>query len=227
MRDECFEGDLRDIFLCYSRFNVHLLVGVGPSCRHRLANTDHSRYAFTMSHTRSPLSLAELRQRLRPLCEKHRIRRLEIFGSAAHGQATPGSDVDLLVTMEADQLGRLHDILQAARLIEAYVRDTTAAVFAPTRKNKMRSFDASKSSARSQAICPKQRDARFPTCLFGECGGCATLWPTITPTWTSASSGRSPRSMCRKCPQCWSGSSPRRAICHPLPLHNLVAHTPT
>ena len=53
-----------------------------------------------MSQTRSPLSLAELKQRLRPLCEKHHLRRLEIFGSAARGQATPGSDVDLLVTLD-------------------------------------------------------------------------------------------------------------------------------
>jgi uncharacterized protein with HEPN domain len=31
--------------------------------------------------------------------------------------------------MEADQLGRLRDILQAAQLIAAYVKDTTEAVF--------------------------------------------------------------------------------------------------
>lgn len=53
-----------------------------------------------MSHTRSPLSLADLQKRLRPLCVKHRIRRLEVFGSAARGQAAPGSDVDLLVTLD-------------------------------------------------------------------------------------------------------------------------------
>jgi hypothetical protein len=46
------------------------------------------------------LSLTELRRRLRPFCEKHHIRRLEFFGSAARGQATPGSDVDLLVTLD-------------------------------------------------------------------------------------------------------------------------------
>lgn len=46
------------------------------------------------------VSLAELRGRLRPFCEKHRIRRLDVFGSAARGQAGPGSDVDLLVTLD-------------------------------------------------------------------------------------------------------------------------------
>jgi len=53
-----------------------------------------------MSNAPTPLSLAELRQRLRPFCEKHHIRRLEVFGSAARGEATAGSDVDLLVTLD-------------------------------------------------------------------------------------------------------------------------------
>jgi hypothetical protein len=46
------------------------------------------------------LNLAELRKRLRPFCEKHRIHRLEVFGSVARGQASPDSDVDLLVTID-------------------------------------------------------------------------------------------------------------------------------
>lgn len=46
------------------------------------------------------LSLAELQRRLRPFCEKHRIRRLELFGSATRGQTGPDSDVDLLVTLD-------------------------------------------------------------------------------------------------------------------------------
>jgi predicted nucleotidyltransferase len=46
------------------------------------------------------LSLNELRTRLRPLCEKHRIRRLDVFGSAARGAVNPESDVDLLATFE-------------------------------------------------------------------------------------------------------------------------------
>jgi predicted nucleotidyltransferase len=37
---------------------------------------------------------------LKRFCEKHRIERPEIFGSAARGEAGPGSDVDLLVTLE-------------------------------------------------------------------------------------------------------------------------------
>jgi hypothetical protein len=42
----------------------------------------------------------ELRNRLRPFCEKHHIRKLEVFGSAARGQAGPHGDVDLLVTLD-------------------------------------------------------------------------------------------------------------------------------
>ena len=42
----------------------------------------------------------ELRSRLRPFCEKHHVRKLEVFGSAARGQAGPWSDVDLLVTLD-------------------------------------------------------------------------------------------------------------------------------
>jgi hypothetical protein len=46
------------------------------------------------------LSPASLCQRLQPFCEKHHIRRLEVFGSVARGQAGPGSDMDLLVTFD-------------------------------------------------------------------------------------------------------------------------------
>jgi predicted nucleotidyltransferase len=52
-----------------------------------------------MSEESQALSSDELRKRLRLFCEKLRIRRLEIFGSAAAGQATSGSDVDLLVAL--------------------------------------------------------------------------------------------------------------------------------
>jgi predicted nucleotidyltransferase len=53
-----------------------------------------------MPRTPSTLLLADLRRRLQPFCEKHHIRRLEVFGSAARGEATAGSDVDLLVTLD-------------------------------------------------------------------------------------------------------------------------------
>ena len=46
------------------------------------------------------LSVAELRGRLRPFCEKHRIRRLDLFGSAAREETGRDSDVDMLVTLD-------------------------------------------------------------------------------------------------------------------------------
>ena len=52
-----------------------------------------------MSNHAPALSPEELRRRLGPFCEKHQIRRLEVFGFAASGQASPTSDVDLLVTL--------------------------------------------------------------------------------------------------------------------------------
>ena len=40
--------------------------------------------------------------RLATLCRRHRIAKLEVFGSRAKGTERPDSDVDLLVTFEAD-----------------------------------------------------------------------------------------------------------------------------
>jgi predicted nucleotidyltransferase len=53
--------------------------------------------------------LEEIRTLLRSFCEKHRIRRLEVFGSAARGQSldesTPVSTGDLLeIAGEAEEL---------------------------------------------------------------------------------------------------------------------------
>lgn len=51
-----------------------------------------------MLHRTKPPSLSELRTLLHAFCQKHRIRRLDVFGSAAHGLETMASDVDMLVT---------------------------------------------------------------------------------------------------------------------------------
>ncbi len=60
------------------------------------------------------LSSDELRKRLHPFCEKHRIRRLEVFGSAARDQTTPGSDVDLLVTLDESAPVSTSELLEMA-----------------------------------------------------------------------------------------------------------------
>ena len=60
------------------------------------------------------LSCDELRERLRPFCERHRIRRLEVFGSAAVGLATSTSDVDLLVTLDESTPVSTSELLEMA-----------------------------------------------------------------------------------------------------------------
>ena len=60
------------------------------------------------------LSSDKLRKRLQPFCEKHRIRRLEVFGSAARDQTTPGSDVDLLVTLDESAPVSTSELLEMA-----------------------------------------------------------------------------------------------------------------
>ncbi|MSU37456.1 MAG: nucleotidyltransferase domain-containing protein [Pedosphaera sp.] len=51
-----------------------------------------------MSKRRETPKLAELGALFRTFCQKHRIRRLDVFGSVAPGQMTAVSDLDLLVT---------------------------------------------------------------------------------------------------------------------------------
>ncbi len=41
----------------------------------------------------------EIARRLAPLCRNYGITRLEIYGSVARGDAQPGSDVDLVITL--------------------------------------------------------------------------------------------------------------------------------
>ena len=67
------------------------------------------------------LSLAELQDQLRPFCERHRIRRLEIFGSAARGYTRPGSDVDLLVTLDDSAQVSVAELLEMAGEAEEIV----------------------------------------------------------------------------------------------------------
>ena len=87
----------------------------------RLATTGCSRYSTTMLKHAPALSPDELRRRLRPFCEKHQIRRLEVFGSVASGQASPGSDVDLLVTLSESASVSTAELLEMAGEAEELV----------------------------------------------------------------------------------------------------------
>jgi len=47
---------------------------------------------------------------LAPICQRHRIRKLSLFGSRLKGTARPDSDVDLLVEFEPDATTTLFDM---------------------------------------------------------------------------------------------------------------------
>jgi predicted nucleotidyltransferase len=66
-------------------------------------------------------SAEALRGRLRGFCEKYRIRRLEVFGSVARGQASPDSDVDLLVTLDESVAVSTAELLEMAGEAEELV----------------------------------------------------------------------------------------------------------
>jgi predicted nucleotidyltransferase len=67
------------------------------------------------------VSLDELPGLLRPFCEKYRIRRMEVFGSAGRGQAGPDSDVDLLVTLDESSPVSTTELLEMAGEAEEIV----------------------------------------------------------------------------------------------------------
>ena len=68
-----------------------------------------------------PPSLTELRTLLRAFCQKHRIRRLDVFGSAARGTGTPDSDVDMLVTPDDARPPSTAELLEMAGEVEELV----------------------------------------------------------------------------------------------------------
>jgi hypothetical protein len=69
----------------------------------------------------SPPHLGEIRILLRPFCERHGIRRLDVFGSAARDLAGPASDVDLLVTFDNARSVSTGDLLEMAGEAEELV----------------------------------------------------------------------------------------------------------
>jgi predicted nucleotidyltransferase len=52
-----------------------------------------------MPGTTVPPSIEDLARRLPAFCRSHGIARVEVFGSVAAGEAKPGSDLDLMVTL--------------------------------------------------------------------------------------------------------------------------------
>lgn len=58
--------------------------------------------------------LSEVASRLQPLGRRHPIRRLEVFGSVARGEATAASDLDLLVTLDETRDCSTDELLEMA-----------------------------------------------------------------------------------------------------------------
>jgi predicted nucleotidyltransferase len=52
------------------------------------------------------------KRQLETVCRRHRVRRLGVFGSAARGEATGASDVDLLVEFEKEAQTSLFDMVR-------------------------------------------------------------------------------------------------------------------
>ena len=67
------------------------------------------------------MSLTELKKVLSGPCRRHPVRSLRVFGSVARGEASPGSDLDLLVQFEdlppaeyaTHYFGLLHELQDA------------------------------------------------------------------------------------------------------------------
>ena len=78
-------------------------------------------YAPRVQQHHDRLSLRELQRRLRPFCDRLPIRRLDVFGSAARGQAGAGSDVDLLVTLDEASPVSTAELLEMAGEAEEVV----------------------------------------------------------------------------------------------------------
>jgi len=69
----------------------------------------------------NPMSIPDLRSTFGPFCEKYGIRRLDVFGSTARGNADPRSDVDLLVTLNNPSEVPTGDLLEMAGEAEELV----------------------------------------------------------------------------------------------------------
>jgi uncharacterized protein len=61
-----------------------------------------------------PHSHADLKRLFAPFCQKYKIGRLGLFGSAARGDANPSSDLDLLVEFESSVRISTDDLLEMA-----------------------------------------------------------------------------------------------------------------
>ena len=74
-----------------------------------------------MARSAAELSPESLRNRLAGFCQKYRIRRLDVFGSAVSGRMCEESDVDLLVTLDDSVPVSTAEVLEMAGEVEELV----------------------------------------------------------------------------------------------------------
>lgn len=53
----------------------------------------------TASRSQQTVAIAQIRERILPVLRKHGVTRAGIFGSVVRGEATPESDVDILIEL--------------------------------------------------------------------------------------------------------------------------------
>lgn len=56
------------------------------------------------------LSIEQIKNLIEPIAKKYRLRAVYVFGSYARGEATPNSDIDLLIDRECSYINSLIDI---------------------------------------------------------------------------------------------------------------------
>jgi len=104
-----------------------------------------------MVQRRKAVSLDELRTALDPFCRKHRIRRLEVFGSASRNATDASSDVDLLVTLDESTPVSTADLLEMAGEAEELIGAPVDFVLRPSLEKSPNPF--ARQNILNSAIC--------------------------------------------------------------------------
>jgi predicted nucleotidyltransferase len=138
-----YAGEEKDAHL------AQIALVIRPGCW--LEEASPAGYAPGVSKVNRILSLAELRRRFRSFCVKYRIRRLEVFGSAAHGDVRDGSDVDLLVTLEENTPVSTSEVLEMAGEAEELVGRPVDFVLRPALEKSSNRF--AREHILSTAVC--------------------------------------------------------------------------
>ena len=93
----------------FDEMEAIVLKTMAPTARTR-PSVHESRARYEIGNKEPPFHVP--RRRLETLCRRHGVKRLGIFGSAARGEATGSSDVDLLVEFKKEAQASLFDMVR-------------------------------------------------------------------------------------------------------------------